>query len=654
MTAQTTIAPLLDDQPFNATEFATQRFAFIASSGGGKSYACGRVVEDLARANVPVVVVDTVGIWPAIRLAADGRSPGLPFVVIGGEHADVPFVPARAGELARFILRQNASAVVDVSDLMPDERAAPMAEFFETALLEIKASRRPRFFVLDEGQDLVPEHAGKGEARLVRAVSGFVRKSRNHLCGTAILTQRPQDVSKTVLNQVGNLFVGMLFGDHERKAIARWVSSKANSAAAHEQIKHLAELQPGDFFFWSPSWQKLFGKFRFAAKWTFDGSSTTPIGPDAELGKVAPVDVAALRDLLAPAPPPSPAKRERLDRVARLLAPAPDAQPVASNGSSPEHAALVAENEQLRRQLEACQGERDHAFDVSSALNDQLDDLRCELTRTLEEAQGRVVATSRVLRAAADELEVTAGYLEAGRAVMGTASPADRQKPMVRLPGAPPASTAVVPSRNARSKDGSESSASASPRENARSNRAAAAVAQPGTATVDAGGLDAYAETLVAAIKAYGPLTRRQLALVTGVSLVSSTFSTTLGKLHAEGWVETVAGKLVASDRVVFVGEPLVPGVECLCVPAPRLERGRAVREYWLRERLDAYRAKLLQTVLAQRGGLTRAELAKAAAVSGVSSTFSTTLGQMRRAGIFTYTGGKVALSAEARWAMLG
>jgi hypothetical protein len=113
--------------------------------------------------------------------------------------------------------------------------------------------------------------------------------------------------------------------------------------------------------------------------------------------------------------------------------------------------------------------------------------------------------------------------------------------------------------------------------------------------------------------------------------------------LHADQWIVTFGGQLQIGDDT-----------EVEDVAAPRLVRGRAVREFWLRERLDVYEAKLLSTVLSQRGALTRKELAKAADVSGVSSTFSTSLGQMKRVGIFAYTGGKVALSPEARWAMLG
>lgn len=636
--APITLSPLLDDREFVVVDFATQRFAFIASSGGGKSYGCGRVVEDLARSNVPVVVVDTVGIWPAIRLAADGNSPGLPFVVVGGEHADVPFVPARAGELAKFIIRQNASAVVDVSDLMPDERAAPMAEFFETALIEIKASRRPRFFVLDEAQDLVPEHAGKGEARLVRAVSGFVRKSRNHMCGTALLTQRPQDVSKSVLNQVGNLFVGMLFGDHERKAIARWVSSKANSQTAHDQLKHLAELEPGDFYFWSPSWQKLFGKFRFAPKWTFDGSSSTPLGNDTALGKVAPVDVATLRAVLDPP----------------KLAPAPDAQPVShySNGSSPEHAELVAENDELRRRLNesvASLEERLAPLEerVDSA-DRELEALRADLSSTLDEVQARCKVSAKGLRFEADKLDEIAGYVEAARAVMGAPPEVDRAAPafVAVAPGVVANQNVVELKRRPRTE--AESELARLPR--AKPDRKAAKVSAAG------GELDEYAERLLSAIKAYGPLTRKQLALVTGVSLVSSTFSTTLGKLHARQWIVTFDGKMQVGDdsEVVFVGDPVAPGTSAFGIARPALARGRAVRDYWRTERLDDYKRKLLDAVLAQRAGLTRKELAAAASVSAVSSTFSTTLGQMKRAGIFEYTGGKVALSPEARWAMLG
>lgn len=295
-----------DDLAFVPSEAAAQRMAWLGTSGSGKSYGCGRYVEQLHAAHVPVVVVDTVGIWPALRLAADGKSPGLPFVIIGGEHADVPLDLAGGKKLALFLVSENASAVVDVSDYPPDVRAPFLADLCEAVLIAVKTHRRPRVFVFDEAQDVAPEKPAKGESRMRSAVTALIRKGRNHLCGTVLLSQRPQDVSKAALNQVGNLFVGALFGKHERDAVRDWAGAKARSTVVDAQLKELPGLQPGQFFFWSPQWMQKYQRIQVLPKWTYDGSSSTPLTNSAKLDELAPVDVQALRALLRPDPEPEP------------------------------------------------------------------------------------------------------------------------------------------------------------------------------------------------------------------------------------------------------------------------------------------------------------------------------------------------------------
>ena len=58
-----------------------------------------RLVEQLHHVGLPVVVVDVKGDWWGIRSSADGAGPGLPFVIFGGDHGDVPLEPT-AGELS--------------------------------------------------------------------------------------------------------------------------------------------------------------------------------------------------------------------------------------------------------------------------------------------------------------------------------------------------------------------------------------------------------------------------------------------------------------------------------------------------------------------------------------------------------------------------
>lgn len=53
----------------------TSTFAYLGIRGYGKSYAAGVQVEDFLGAGAQVVVVDPVGIWWGLRLAADGVTP---------------------------------------------------------------------------------------------------------------------------------------------------------------------------------------------------------------------------------------------------------------------------------------------------------------------------------------------------------------------------------------------------------------------------------------------------------------------------------------------------------------------------------------------------------------------------------------------------
>lgn len=71
-------------------EAVTETFAIIANRGAGKS-STGRVlVEELHGAGQPVIVLDPKGDWHGLRSSRDGRRAGLPFVIIGGDHGDLP------------------------------------------------------------------------------------------------------------------------------------------------------------------------------------------------------------------------------------------------------------------------------------------------------------------------------------------------------------------------------------------------------------------------------------------------------------------------------------------------------------------------------------------------------------------------------------
>jgi hypothetical protein len=339
-------ALIAENLEVDAQELAQQRLAVVGASGSGKTYAVGRIIEQLSAGNIPVIVLDTVGVWPMLRLAANGRPPGLPFTIVGGDHQDVPLHWGKGAELARFLYEHRTSAVLDLSDGISAVRAPFVAAFCAQLLVLVKRRRRPLTVVFDEGPDLLPQTVRKGELAMLQNVSELIRKGRNHACGTIITSQRPQDVAKGPLDQAGTMLVGALYGNHERKALADWVGRKTRGSAVREQLDRLSELAPGQFFLWSPGWLKEYREIRVLSKWTYDGSSlSTRLEADAELGELTVADVADLRALLTEEQTPS----EEKDMPAAAPKPAPSFQAEAESIA----ARLEARLDQVQREMKA-------------------------------------------------------------------------------------------------------------------------------------------------------------------------------------------------------------------------------------------------------------------------------------------------------------
>src|SRR5438552_6980851 len=95
--------------PLNA---ATKTFAILAKRGAGKSYTGAVLAEEFHKNNIPFVVFDPIDVWWGLRLAKDGKSKGLPVVVFGLEHADIPLTRDMGKEIAHAIVQENVSCVI--------------------------------------------------------------------------------------------------------------------------------------------------------------------------------------------------------------------------------------------------------------------------------------------------------------------------------------------------------------------------------------------------------------------------------------------------------------------------------------------------------------------------------------------------------------
>src|SRR5438132_95251 len=94
---------------------ATQTFAFIGKKGSGKTYAAGKLTELLIEAGVQVAILDTVGNWHGLRLAADGKTPGIDIPILGGLRGDIPLEATGGALVADVLADTGRSMVIDAS-----------------------------------------------------------------------------------------------------------------------------------------------------------------------------------------------------------------------------------------------------------------------------------------------------------------------------------------------------------------------------------------------------------------------------------------------------------------------------------------------------------------------------------------------------------
>ncbi len=302
---------------------ATQKFGIIARSEAGKTYLAGKLVEGLHGIGCQVIVFDPVGNWWGLTLAANGKDPGLPFVVFGGRRGHLPLTPDNGRRIARLVIERNLSVVLDLTGLR--KRRQPgrggdgesefqrfVADFEEEALEASQSDPKPRMAVYDEAHKMLPQVMKSGGNRMLDAGEDLIRTGRNYGWGCVQMSQRPQSIHKEVLSQVECFFVGQLTEPHARERLKEWIVEK--NADVKRELDDLATLERGEFYCWSPQWLRTFKKIRVLPKWTFDASRTPELGellvPSGQAGgSISGAELQALRRALeagAAAPPASP------------------------------------------------------------------------------------------------------------------------------------------------------------------------------------------------------------------------------------------------------------------------------------------------------------------------------------------------------------
>lgn len=312
-------------------DLVTQAIGIIAKRRAGKSFTARRLAEQLDACGQQIVIIDPKGDWWGIRAARNGRGPGRQIVMLGGERADVQLEPASGELVAKLVVEERISALIDLSLMRKHEAVTFMTAFLEN-LYRLKAReqfRTPLMLIVDEADAIAPQKPAPNEARMLGAAEDIVRRGGQRGIGCTLITQRAAVLNKNVLTQVQVLVALRTIAPQDLAALNAWIDVHGTPEQRRTLMDSLPSLPVGDAWFWSPGWPTSDGIFERAHVLpieTFDSGATPKAGEErSEPKTLASVDLervrAAMADVIKRATADDPkALRRRIAEMEREVA----------------------------------------------------------------------------------------------------------------------------------------------------------------------------------------------------------------------------------------------------------------------------------------------------------------------------------------------
>lgn len=474
-------------------DLVTEAIAVLGRRGKGKTNTAGVIVEGVVEHGVPVCVVDTVGVWWGLRSSKTGKGAGLPVVVFGGTHGDLPLEESSGKTIAQVLVDRRISTVIDTSHLSK----AAARRFLTDFLVEVyHRNRDPFLFVFDEADELAPQNPRAEGARLLGAMEDFVRRGRARGLGAILVTQRPAVLNKDVLTQIEVLIAHGLTGPRDVAAIDEWVRLHADETEARKVKGTLASLPVGTAWVWSPSWLGILEKVAVRPRKTFDSSATPKVGVTTVL----------------------PQARAKIDLTELGAAIAATVERAAAEDPRQLHTRIA----QLERELAAAQAHVEvkvKEVPVEVLVPGLTDEDRAKLAEAASQISDMY-----------DQLAA----LQHTVAGVGTAA----------------ASTTPTPAPAPKASSAPAAPATPSPPLTTRPATPAAPAPQPRPASSSgAAGLGRAERAILAVLATYGPRTHSQVALQSGYSGKGGGFNNALGRLRSTGRI--VGGR----DRIEMTAQ---------------------------------------------------------------------------------------------------
>lgn len=280
----------------------TMATAILGLRGSGKTNTAGVWAEELLKQGQQVIVIDPQNVWWGLKSSADGKQPGFPVIVFGGNHADLPLVGTEGKTLADFVVERRVPAIFSLRHLTLSAQRRFVTEFTEQLFFRKgeEQYQDPVLVIIDEAHKFVPQKVGPDMSMMVHRIQTLVTEGRASGIGVTLIDQRAATVNKDVLTQIELMVVHRTTGPQDKKALDEWIRDNADEGQAKEFKQSLAGLPLGKAWFWSVGWLDVFRQVQVRMRETFDSSRTPRPGEKRVTPKtLAEVDLAKLREELA-------------------------------------------------------------------------------------------------------------------------------------------------------------------------------------------------------------------------------------------------------------------------------------------------------------------------------------------------------------------
>ncbi len=212
------------------------RMLIQANSGGGKSYAIRKLLEE-SHGKVQQIVIDLEGEFSSLREKYD--------YLLVGQDGEIPARIQTAELLAKKLLKLNVSAIIDLSELKHHERILFVKRFLDSLVNAPKILWHPCLVFVDEAHQFCPE---KAKSESGSSVIDLCTRGRKRGFCAVLATQRISKLNKDAAAECNNQMVGRTSLDIDQKR-----ASDILGITNKDEIRDLRNMDDGEFQVFGPA-----------------------------------------------------------------------------------------------------------------------------------------------------------------------------------------------------------------------------------------------------------------------------------------------------------------------------------------------------------------------------------------------------------------